>query len=111
MSDTVDFGVVRSLGAELPHVTASSGARVALKLKGRILACEAIHKSAELGSLMVRIAPDRRDALLAQHPAACYLTKHYEPHSAVLVRLSRISRTDLHALLAQAWEFVLSEVA
>ena len=108
--ETVDFEVARSIGMELPSVTGSIGSRgLALKIKGRILACQAIHKSAEPGTLMVRVGSERRDAFLAQNPDALYLTKHYEPHAVILVRLSQISRADLSALLAQAWEFVWSE--
>jgi hypothetical protein len=107
--ETVDFDVARSIGAELPFVSAGAGPRLALRLKGQILACEAIHKSAEPGSLMVRLAPERRDALLAQEPDACYLTRHYEPHSAILVRLSRISPASLRAMLQDAWAFAQSQ--
>src|SRR5262245_33441378 len=102
----VTFDVARSIGAKLPDVTATSGARMALKIKGRILACEAIHKSAEPDSLMVSIGAKRRKALLADNPEACYLTKHYEAYDVVLVRLSRASRTFLKTLLEEAWEFV-----
>ena len=103
---SVTFDVARSLGAELPFVAASAGSRMALKIKGRILACQAVHKSAEPDSLMVCIGPERRDALLAQDPLACYLTRHYEPYPVVLVRLPQVSRAYLRGLLAEAWEFV-----
>ena len=106
----VTFDVARTIGAKLPDVSATAGKRMALKVKGRILACEAVHKSAEPNSLMVCIGSKRRDALLAQNPDACYLTRHYEPYSVILVRLSQISRASLRALLAEAWEFVRSEV-
>ncbi|MFZ1991382.1 MAG: hypothetical protein WAW96_16605 [Alphaproteobacteria bacterium] len=106
----VTFDVARSIGAKLPDVAATAGKRMALKIKGRILACQAIHKSAEPNSLMVCIGSKRRDALLAEDPDACYLTKHYESSPVILVRLSRISRTFLRALLAEAWEFVRSDV-
>ena len=108
--DTVDFDVARSVGAELPYVSATAGSRMALKIKGRILACQAVHRSAEPDSLMVCIGSGRRDALLAQDPDACYLTRHYEPYPVILVRLSKISRTYLRALLGEAWEFVQSEI-
>jgi hypothetical protein len=101
------FEVVRSIGAALPDVRDTSGSRgTALKLKGKLLACEAIHKSAEPNSLMVRISLRRREALLAQDPEAYYLTDHYAPYPAILVRLSRINRTALKELLTESWEFV-----
>ena len=101
------FRAVRSIGTALPDVKDASGPRgTALKINGRLLACAAIHKSAEPDSLMVRIGRERRAALLAQDPGTYYVTKHYEPHAAVLVRLSRVTRPSLERLLAEAWEFV-----
>ena len=101
-----DFEAVRSIGTALPDVKDASGSRgTALKLKGRLLACEAIHKSAEPNSLMVRISTKRREALLAQDAEAYYLTDHYAPYPAILVRLSRIRRTALKELLTESWEF------
>jgi hypothetical protein len=111
MSDqAIDFELVRSIGASLPDVKDASGRRGAsLKIKGRLLACEAIHKSAEPNTLMVRISLERRETLLAQDAGAFYLTDHYAPYPAILVRLSRIERSSLSALLNEAWEFVRSE--
>jgi hypothetical protein len=103
----IDFEAVRSIGAALPDVKDASGSRgTALKIKGRLLACEAIHKSAEPGSLMVRISMARREALLAQNADTFYLTDHYDPYPAVLVRLARIERAALVGLLTEAREFV-----
>lgn len=107
----VDFEVVRSIGAALPDVKDASGARgIALKIRGKLMACSAIHKSAEPDSLMVRISVNRRDALLAQNGEAFYLTAHYEPYPAILVRLSRIKKAPLKELLTESWEFVREQV-
>jgi hypothetical protein len=101
------FAVVREIGAELPGVKVTRDrAGTALRMAGEIIACTAIHKSAEPGSLMIRLGSERRDALMAENPDVFYLTKHYEPYPAVLVRLSRISGVDLRPLLKEAWEFV-----
>src|SRR5690348_2883823 len=61
-----DFEVVRKLGLELPGVEEGTmyGAP-ALKIRGKLLACMASHKSAEPGSLVVRMDFDDRDALIA----------------------------------------------
>lgn len=108
--DTVSFDVVREIGAELPDVKATADKLgAALKLRGEILACTAIHKSADPASLMVRLGFERRDALVAENPDAFYLTGHYEPYPVVLVRLSRVGRPYLSALLKEAWEFVQRE--
>ena len=106
----MDFQAVRSIGAALPDVKDASSSRgTALKIKGRLLACEAIHKSAEPNSLMVRISLKRREALLAQNAEAYYLTDHYAPYPAILVRLSRIKQASLKELLTESWEFAQQE--
>lgn len=77
----IDFEAVRSIGAALPDVKDASGRRgTAFKIKGRLSACEAIHKSAEPNSLMVRISLKRREALLAQNAEAYYLTDTTTSH-------------------------------
>ena len=108
--DAVTFDVVRAIGAELPGVAATAGNRgIALKIGGQILACAAIHKSAEPDSLMVRVGLARREVLLAEKPEALYLTAHYQPYPVILVRLTRVDRAYLVAILKEAWEFVRSE--
>ena len=105
------FEIVRSIGLTLPDVEAASSTRgQSLKLKGRLLACEAVHKSAEPKSLMVRIGPTRRKELLAKSPDTFYLTEHYVGYPAILVRLSRITPGALKELLTEAWEFVSERV-
>jgi hypothetical protein len=94
--DPGEFEIVRSIGTSLPDVKdATSRLGVALKFKGRLLACEAIDKSAEPNSRMVSISLKGRKALLARNSDAFYLTGHYAPYPAILVRLSRIKRTTL----------------
>ena len=99
--------IVRTIGTALPNVKDASGRLgVALKFKGRLLACTAINKSAEPDSLMVSIGRTRRAALLAENPDVYYLTKHYAPYPAILVRLSKIRRAALKDLLSESWEYM-----
>jgi hypothetical protein len=50
----IDIDVVRTLARLLPDVAESTSPRgTGLKVRGRLLACEAIHTSAEPNSLMV----------------------------------------------------------
>ena len=103
----IDFETVRDIGLALLDVKDATTPRgFALKLKGRLLACEALNKSAEPGSLMVRIGSDERNLLLASEPDVFYVTDHYAGHPAVLVRLSAISRAALRNVLERAWRFV-----
>ena len=103
----VDFDTVLDLGALLPGVKASASARgVALKLKGQLVACTAIHPSAAPNSLMVCIDFPARDSLLAKQPDTYYMTPHYRGYATVLVRLAKIGRSELRNLLEQAAQFV-----
>jgi len=103
----VDFDTVLKLGASLPGVRASSDAQgVALKLKGRLVACTAINRSAEPNSLMVCIDFPLRDSLLEKQPDTYYMTSHYRGYATVLVRLPKIGRSELRNLLEQAARFV-----
>jgi hypothetical protein len=103
----VNLEAVRKLVLALPDAEESTTPRgTGWKVGGRLLACQAIHKSAEPNSLMVRVPPELRAHLLAENPDAYYVTDHYSKHPAVLVRLSDISRDSLRDLLEFAWEFV-----
>src|SRR5262245_42378262 len=103
----IDFDDVRKIALELPGVEESGTSRgPSLKVRGRLLTCPAIDKSAEPDSLMVRISVDERARLLAEDPDTYYLTDHYSGYPAVLVRLSQISRDSLRDLLESASRFV-----
>jgi hypothetical protein len=101
------FDTVRELGLPLPGVEESTMyGTPALKLRGKLLACMASHKSAEPGSLVVRVDVDQRAELIAAEPLIYYVTDHYVGYSSVLVRLSQIRRDALQDLLRSAWRFV-----
>ena len=65
----VDFDVVRKLALALPDVAESTihGAP-SLKVRGKLLACPAIHRSVEPDTLAVRIDFETRTELLAAKP-------------------------------------------
>jgi len=106
----VTFETVRRIGAGLPGLEEGTMyGTPALKLGKSLVACMAINKSAEPGSLAVRIGFEERAALLEEEPETYYLTDHYISHPAVLVRLSRIQVDELRDLLGAARRFVLAE--
>jgi hypothetical protein len=108
--NVVDLDVVRELALALPGVEeGTSWGATSFKVRGRMFACEAIHSSAEDRTLMVRIDTNLRDALLADEPDVYYLTPHYAPYPAVLVRLERVSRASLDKVLGTSWLFVGSK--
>ena len=101
------FALVRKLGLALPEVEEStSWGTPALKVRGKMFACIASHKSAEPGTLVVRIPFDQRDELVAADPSTYYLKEHYLDYACVLVRLSRVHADALRDLLLTAHRFV-----
>jgi hypothetical protein len=78
----------------------------ALKVRGKMFACLAIHRSAEPNTLAVRIEFARRDELIAAEPETYYLTDHYVNYPCVLVRLTRIHQDALRDLLLMGWRFM-----
>ena len=106
-SKKISFDTVRKIGLALPGVEeGTTYGSPALKVRGQLLACIAIHKSAEPDTLAVRIDFSRRDKMIAADPDTYYLTDHYVDYPIVLVRLSRIHIAALRDLLGSAWRFV-----
>ena len=101
------FDLVMLAAKELPDVEQGlTWSADALKVRGKLLACQAIHKSAEPNSIVVRIPIDQREELIRSDPSVYYLTDHYVNYPSVLVRLSRIHRDALRDLLGMAYRFV-----
>jgi hypothetical protein len=108
----IDFDTVRKIGLALLGVEESTAyGSPALKVLGKLLACIAVHRSAEPGSLAVREDFEDRAELLAADPDVYYVTDHYVGYSAVLVRLSRVSADVLRDLLGMAHKFVTRKAA
>jgi hypothetical protein len=95
------------MGRALPgvDVTTSWGAPD-LKVRGKMFACGAIHKSAEPETLVVRMDFDQRDELIAADPDTYYLKEHYVDYACVLVRLRRVHPDALRDLLLMGWRFI-----
>ena len=106
----INFATARKFALELPGVEESTtyGAS-GFKVGGKLLACVAINKSAEPGSLAVRVDFEQRDELIKADPAVYYLTDHYVNYPVVLVRLARIHRDALRDLLGTGWRFVTAK--
>lgn len=107
------FERVRKIGLELPGVEAATkydGSPI-LKVGGAFMAGLALHASAEPETLVVRIDPDDRDALLEEAPETYYLTDYYRPHPVVLVRLARADHHVLRDLLTMSRRLTLAKTA
>ena len=108
---TIDFDTVRKIGLALPGVEESTAYGFpALKVHGKLLACVPANRSAEPGSIVVRLDFDDRAELLAAAPDVYWVTDHYADYSAVLVRLSRVHPDMLRGLLGMAHKFVTANV-
>ena len=109
---TIDFDTVRNIGLALPGVEESTAYGFpALKVHGKLLACVPANRSAEPGSLVLRVDFDDRAELLAADPDVYYVTDHYAGYNAVLIRLSRVNSNMLQDLLRMAHKFVTRNAA
>ena len=74
----INFDTVRKIGLALPGVEEGTAfGSPALKVRGKLLACVPTHRSAEPGSLLIRIDFEERAELLAAAPDVYYVTEHY----------------------------------
>ena len=110
MPRKINFDAVRALALALPGVEESTAYGFpAFKVRGELLACIPVNRSAEPDSLAVRISFERRADLLADAPDIYYVKDHYLNHPIVLVRLTRIHPDALRDLLGMAYQFVTAK--
>jgi hypothetical protein len=103
---SVSFDAVCELALAWPDVEQSTSyGATSFKVRGKMIACQAISKSAEPNSLVVKIPFAQRDELIAAEPDVYYVTDHYAPYPSVVVRLSRVHRDALRDLLGMAVRF------
>ena len=105
------FKTVETIGRTLPEVEVTTTyGQPALKVRGKMFACIASHKSAEPNTLVVMMDFADRDALVEEEPATYYLKEHYVNYPCVLVRLSRVRADALRDLITGAHRFVSARV-
>jgi hypothetical protein len=106
------FEAVRQIAMSLPDVKESlTGWGWAFKVRGKLLACQAVHRSAERESLVVKIGFDDRARLISAEPDKFYVTGHYVPYPSVLVRVPKIDSARLRSVLQMAWSFATADPA
>ncbi len=108
----IDFDVIREMALALPHVEQGTihGAP-SLKVRGKLLCCPALHRSAEPDTLAIRIDRAERAKLIEADPSVYYVTDHYLSDPMVLVRLSKMDRNSMKGLLDIAWKFMITPKA
>jgi hypothetical protein len=110
MQEPMDFETVRQIALGLPEVTESvTNWGWSFKVRGKLLACQAVHRSADRDSLVVKIGFEDRARLLSAEPDKFYVTPHYVSFPSVLVRVPKTSRAGMQSLLQLAWSFVTAD--
>lgn len=106
----IDFDDISEMALKLPDVEGVVSSRgPALKVRGKLMACPAIHKSAEPDTVMIRVSMAEREKRIAENPDVYYVTDHYQNYPALLVRMPRIDREMLDELLGCSWRFVFEK--
>ena len=107
MPRTAGFENVEAIARTLPDVEVTTAwGQPALKVRGKMFACLASHKSSEPNTLVVRMDFAQRDALIEEEPGTYYLKEHYVGYPCVLVRLSRVHPDALRELIIGAHRYV-----
>ena len=107
----ISFKTVESIGRALPDVDVTTAwGQPALKVRGKMFACIASHRSAEPNTLVVMMDFADRDALIEDDPDTYYLKEHYLNYPCVLVRLSRVHPDALRDLVTGAHRYVTSKM-
>ena len=98
------FDDVRAMALALPMVEeGTSYDTPAFRVRKRLLA--RLHQDGE--SLVVKVDPTEREALLATRPDEFFITPHYEDSpSWILARLDRADPEEVAELLVAAWKKV-----
>ena len=101
------FKTVEAIGRTLPDVEVTTAwGQPALKVRGKMLACIASHKSAEPNSLVVMMEFAVAGRARGRRPWTYHLKEHYLNYPCVLVRLSRVHSDALRDLVTSAHRFV-----
>jgi hypothetical protein len=102
-SETVTFETVRELASTLPGVEeGTSYGTAALRVKSKFMA-----RLREDGdSVAFRVGFDEREILMRAKPDIFFLTDHYRPYPAVLLRLSTATRHEVADIVELSWRCV-----
>ncbi|MBX3262704.1 MAG: MmcQ/YjbR family DNA-binding protein [Labilithrix sp.] len=97
---SVTFATARAIARAFPGVEESTSyGTPALKVRGKLFA--RLKEDGE--TLAVKVALEARAALIEARPDALFVTDHYLAYPYVLVRLGAVTRSELAALLEEAW--------
>lgn len=96
----VTWDTVRALLLALPGVEeGASFGTPAFKVKTKLI----VRLKEDGETLVVRCGFDERDFRMSARPDVFFNTPHYHGYPTVLVRIGKVSRKDLSALLEMTW--------
>ena len=96
----VTLATVRRLALAFPGVEEGlSYGTPGFRVRGKFLA--RMWEDGE--TLVVKCGDDERDFRMKADPETFFITDHYRGYPTVLVRLTRVTTTDLRDVLEQAW--------
>lgn len=99
----VTYDTVRQLACQLPGVEEGrSYGTAALKVRGKLF----VRLKEDGTTIVLRTDDMERDHLLRTAPDTFFLTEHYRDYPWVLVRLERVTESQLRELLESAWRRV-----
>ena len=103
------FDDVRAIALSMPDVTETTAYGMpAFKAGKTRFAGQPVERAdVEPNSLGVHLSFEERDGLLASRPDLYYLTEHYAPYPALLVRIAKLRRSELRELLSAAWRYAM----
>jgi hypothetical protein len=102
-SEAVTFETVREVASTFPGVEeGTSYGTAALRVKSKFMA-----RLREDGdSVAFRVGFHKREILMRAKPDIFFLTDHYRPYPAVLLRLSTATRREVADIVALSWRCV-----
>jgi hypothetical protein len=102
-SRKVTWNTVRDLALALPGVEESTSyGTPAMKVRRKLIA--RLKEDGE--TIVVPMLIDERDVRIAAEPDVFFVTDHYVPFPYILVRLAKVTRTDLREMLQDAWRMM-----
>lgn len=100
------YDTVRELGLAMKDVEESTSyGTPSLKVKKKFF----LRLKEDGESIAIKIGFDDREILMNANPEAFYVTDHYKPYPAMLVRLSNVTRDELSDVLKLAYGFATSK--
>ena len=97
----ISFDTVREIARELPGAVESTSYGTPAFKVGK---CLFARQHDEVDLLVIKIDPAQRSMRMKVDPETFFITDHYLNYPYMLVRLSKVARTDLRELLKDAWE-------